>query len=306
MASFPFSTVDVFTTARFTGNPLAIVSLPPDHGLTQEAKQRVAREFNLSETVFLHEPSDPSSEDRSIDIFTPNEELPFAGHPTIGSATFVLSKHPHVKALITKAGRIPIQSSANGIRAAVPHDVHVHNKTLRDVPVNVELGHGDQEVANAERAAHVVSIVKGMTFVLVQLASLDQLAKISCAGPSLDFGGLGLLDEGPWGESFVSRYHFVVEYHEDNLWRIRTRLVEKTMEDPATGSAACTLASNLALATGGDQLLRFEITQGVEMGRRSEIVVEVLPGVDEKGKPCIKEVHLGGSAVPVMHGTLTT
>ena len=87
-------------------------------------------------------------------------------------------------------------------------------------------------------------------------------------------------------------------------WRVSTRLVKIDREDPATGSAACTLASYLALKDGGEGRLRFEVEQGVEMGRRSEIVVEVVLGTGDGGDKVVKEVFLGGSAVPVMRGTL--
>ena len=73
-----FATVDVFTDVRFTGNPLAIVNIPQEISLSQETKQKIAREFNFSETVFLHE-DDGTGKGRKVDIFTVNEELPFAG-----------------------------------------------------------------------------------------------------------------------------------------------------------------------------------------------------------------------------------
>ena len=75
-----FATVDVFTDVRFAGNPLAIVNIPRGIFLPQETKQKIAREFNFSETVFLHE-QDGSESGRKVDIFTINEELPFAGMP---------------------------------------------------------------------------------------------------------------------------------------------------------------------------------------------------------------------------------
>lgn len=78
-----FVVVDVFTAKRYEGNPLAIVRMPPSVKLTQEQKQNIAREFNLSETTFLHEPTDSESA-WTVDIFTVQAELPFAGHPTIG------------------------------------------------------------------------------------------------------------------------------------------------------------------------------------------------------------------------------
>jgi PhzF family phenazine biosynthesis protein len=81
-----FAIVDVFTDKRYKGNPLAVVRVPASSNLTQEQKQNIAREFNLSETTFLHEPAGNESGVWTVDIFTINEELPFAGHPTIGKS----------------------------------------------------------------------------------------------------------------------------------------------------------------------------------------------------------------------------
>lgn len=85
---FDFVTFDVFTETRFKGNPLAIVWVPRNVSLEQEAKQKIAREFNLSETVFLYDIEDRSL-DRKIDIFIPTKEIPFAGHPTIGTICYL-------------------------------------------------------------------------------------------------------------------------------------------------------------------------------------------------------------------------
>lgn len=88
--SISFSTLDVFTTTRFRGNQLAVIHSPPSLpfaaaiNLPQETKQAIAREFNFSETVFLHDPL-PGTTDRRLDIFTLKDELPFAGHPVIGA-----------------------------------------------------------------------------------------------------------------------------------------------------------------------------------------------------------------------------
>ncbi|KAK5279107.1 hypothetical protein LTR16_007979, partial [Cryomyces antarcticus] len=111
-----FVTLDVFTHTKFSGNPLAIVRVPVSTSLTQEQKQVIAREFNLSETVFLH----PALEglrlpEWKIDIFTVPQEIPFAGHPIIGTACYVLSTYtpqstgPVRGTFITKAGPISLE-----------------------------------------------------------------------------------------------------------------------------------------------------------------------------------------------------
>ena len=108
-----FITIDAFTTTRYAGNPVAIIRVPASEkfNLTQEQKLNIAKEFNLSEVVFLHLPTPGSDfKDVDIDIFTSFAELPFAGHPTIGAAHYLLNiLGEKSEAVITKAGRIPIE-----------------------------------------------------------------------------------------------------------------------------------------------------------------------------------------------------
>lgn len=328
-----FVTLDVFTDTRYLGNPLAVVFVPAalQDRLDQTTKQRIAREFNLSETVFLHTlPNEPNpATTRQIDIFAPKKELPFAGHPTIGSSYLVLQHlgWGHIDTLQTKAGPIRIEALAGGagngrIRAAIPHAVRIHQNTLDSLiqaPSTasatvkaVEKGlspHAD--IRAAELSAPVVSIVRGMSFVLVRLESLEQLGRAPPVA-DIDFGGIDLLDEGEWRESHTSRYYYVLgdkegSVGEDGRTSIRTRLLRMGYEDPATGSAACTLASYLALKSGVvDKEASFAITQGVEMGRRSDIAVDVsVQNLDPSGEIGVKEVHLGGTAVVVMNGSLS-
>ena len=135
--TYPFATLDVFTTDRFSGNPLAIVQIPACSPLSQEQKHRIASEFNLSETVFLHE-AEPDSTGYIIDIFTPSAELPFAGHPTIGSICYVLGDHQCSTGeklsttLITKAGSIAVtyDSKSRIAEADIPHNVHIHGENV--------------------------------------------------------------------------------------------------------------------------------------------------------------------------------
>src|SRR3954452_15078988 len=110
-----FITLDVFTDKRFAGNPLAVV-LEPD-GLDTAAMQGIAREFNLSETVFVHAPQDKSHR-ASLRIFTPGRELPFAGHPTVGTAVLLgrLEGAEGERAFVLeeKVGSVPCRVKASG------------------------------------------------------------------------------------------------------------------------------------------------------------------------------------------------
>ncbi|TRX96621.1 hypothetical protein FHL15_002523 [Xylaria flabelliformis] len=306
----PFTTLDVFTTKQLEGNPLAVVRVPASlrDRLTQPMKQKIAQEFNLSETVFLHDDTSKSGpETREVDIFTIQSELPFAGHPTIGTAVFVrhhLDGGEGVRTLAIKAGPIGIEPSSTprGIRARIPHNVHLHANTLRHVLSPSADGlHPNLAIREAELDAPVFSIVKGMTMVLVPLPSLDLLGEVRPL--RLDFDALSppLLDEG-WREGLVMRYYYVdVKDAEaqDGVRCLRTRMVELGFEDPATGSAASGLCAYLTLEQA-KKGARFQVTQGVEMGRKSVISVETMVG--EGGK--LSEVYLGGTAVVVMQGTL--
>lgn len=303
----PFVTLDVFTTTPFKGNPLAVVTIPAslETPPTQEQKQAIACEFNLSETVFIHEAhtDSQSQHDRSIDIFLVDREVPFAGHPTIGAAISVLDQDVH--RFIAKAGPIDLTKTGDRIvQAEIPHNVHVHAKRLRDLNLDFNTLESPDEhtLRQAELDSPVVSIVNGMTFILIELPTLELLAKVpqSMGVPPVD----ELLDEG-WRDSFVGRYFYVrtnSQAGDSTPVTIRSRSIEPTMEDPATGSAASALCSYLSLSSaeqGGqaEKMTKYEVTQGVEMGRESNMFLEVKSTSDK-----IQSVKLAGTATQVMRG----
>ncbi|OAA50587.1 Phenazine biosynthesis PhzC/PhzF protein [Metarhizium rileyi] len=306
----PFITLDVFTTIPYRGNPLAVVTIPPTLSPppSRAQKQAIAREFNLSETVFVHDVPDPeTTKTRTIDIFLPSAEIPFAGHPTIGAAVSLLSQD--VDTLVTKAGPISLKKTAEQfVQASIPHDVHVHAKTARHLAPSslyaVEKLQEDKDVRERELGAPVVSIVNGVTFLLIELDSLEQLAKVRTT--AVEFPPEELLDDG-WKDGFIARLYYVkTGYKIDEsglpVQLLRTRMMEHSFEDPATGSAACCLSSYLSIE--GDKQAtphrRYEITQGVEMGRESKVTVEV----ETKGNK-IANVQLAGTAVQVMRGLVS-
>jgi predicted PhzF superfamily epimerase YddE/YHI9 len=306
-----FTTLDVFTKTPLEGNPLAVVTIPPPSQaspITQAQKQAIAREFNLSETVFVHDVEDPSTtSERRIDIFTPRTELPFAGHPTIGAASFLQPRG--VKTLITKAGPITCEFGQDGsARASIPHNVWLHQKRLSKPEHTPNTDDKLAQVAAAEEGACNFSIVKGMTFALIGLPSLELLSAAKI-GAMADIPS-DLLD-AEWRHDFESRrYYFVLLDSKTSpdgtqlIQKVRTRLVKRAMEDPATGSAACALSCYLALHVLESESIRMEITQGVEMGRESLIVVDVKVEIFSSGERKVKTVHLGGSAVEVMSGVI--
>jgi PhzF family phenazine biosynthesis protein len=299
---FTYATIDVFTNEKCTGNQLAIVQLPPS-GLSQEQKQAVAKEFNYSETVFVHTQNDSSKiNEWIIDIFTLDAELPFAGHPVIGTACFLLSALGKGEKVVkgsfqTKAGRINLEYDVGkrAARAAIPHNVHIH-KSLLETPQLMKL---QPKVGVLPALSPVVSIVKGMTFVLVELDSQDALTFVNTTPYPINVE----LDEG-WDESFIGCYFYyrLPASDGDTRMRLRTRMIESSVgEDAATGSAACALASYLSIQEGKPGTkLGYDIVQGLEMGRRSEIGVDV--GL-ANGR-MIESLHLSGSAVQMMEGKL--
>jgi predicted PhzF superfamily epimerase YddE/YHI9 len=288
-----FTTLDVFTTTRYIGNrtspplarplkkpyshlPALAVILVPAHlrsSLTETQKQLIAREFNLSEVTFLHEPSSsPTSSPSSVldyDIFTPLSPISFAGHPTIGTAIFVATHFPSITALRTIAGLIPFKYDAASGRATVsiPHDVHTHEKTLT-------------HPLTQDTSVPIVSIVKGMAFGLCELPDLKALGDV--AGPLIP-----------------SESRFTPTLLDDGVRVLRTRSYP-AHEDPGTGSASAALCCYIVGKEGKKGVVKFRLTQGVEMGRRCDIYVEVV--VREDGG--IEDVRLSGQAVAVMEGSL--
>jgi PhzF family phenazine biosynthesis protein len=136
-----FVTVDVFTSKKYEGNPLAIVRIPHGIFVSQEQKQAIAREFNLSEATFLHEKGENFPENTwTVDIFLTTAEIPFAGHPTIGTACYALARVARERSIeegviegrfTLKAGPVSLQYdvSKKTARAAIPHDVSVGSST---------------------------------------------------------------------------------------------------------------------------------------------------------------------------------
>ncbi|PQE26519.1 Phenazine biosynthesis protein [Rutstroemia sp. NJR-2017a BBW] len=307
----PFTTLDVFTSTRYRGNALAIVLPPTPSTLTQSQKQSIANEFDLSETVVMHLPPSSTSSttpptEITIDIFTSHIEIPFAGHPTIGSAFFVLNylNLNSVTALITKAGRIPISRVGERVRAEVPFDVHVH---AVETPCSLQ--------ASGE-SNPTVSIVNGMAFTYVQLPDLETLARAGELGNlHKDTYTTDALDEG-WRAGLVGTMYYVFvgeEETEEGGKKVKTKKYRTRMfateEDPGTGSASSGLGVWLAGEEDGEGnvgMFRYGFEQGVEMGRRNEIWVDVETGGEGVTglKRGIKKVWLSGEAVRVMEGEL--
>lgn len=315
-----FSELDVFTQERYKGNPLAVVDkhkyFREDY---DEEEQDIAKEFNLSETVFISAKKQSSEDDLPtwlIKIFTPSAELPFAGHPLIGTACALALGEERVSRGVfsTKAGAVKFnterskthhESPVAHAEIQVPFNVHLHVQSFSNSKVmqtQPELQDGD--VANVDSGHPVFSITKGMTYTLIELKSLESLGRVQRANQEVD----PLLDTD-WAPSFVGGYFFykAPSTSNNNFIELHTRMIEPGVgEDPVTGSAACSLAAYLATKEAKRQGTGFKreyrITQGEHMGRKGCPTIFV--DVDVKGN--ITSMTLKGDAVRVMKGVVET
>ncbi|TFK52861.1 Diaminopimelate epimerase-like protein [Heliocybe sulcata] len=303
-----FITLDVFTDTRYAGNPLAVVSVPSVDALTPEQKQAIAKEFNFSETVFIYPATNDGMPEVAVSIYTPKQELPFAGHPTVGSTYFLLGIGPlkgrREAVLKTLSGLTPVSYNPTTSRGSVSvaHDVLIH-RPYRELSGKI-LGLSDGDLVELPGGGVALSsIVKGMTFLMVQVKDLDALGRLRGTTQDIVIDATGeRKDEKDWLVNFVGAYCFVVTGEAEGVTRVRARMLFGIgEEDPATGSAASAFGAWMSLtnAPAGQGEQRYEITQGVEMGRRSEIGVSV-----RKGERGIEEVMLQGQAVKVMEGQI--
>jgi trans-2,3-dihydro-3-hydroxyanthranilate isomerase len=303
-----FYTLDVFTDTPFAGNPLAVVL--DSEGLDTVAMQRMAAEFNLPETVFVLPPQDPVNT-AAVRIFTISAELPFAGHPTVGSA--VLLAHLRARDMLKGSGglRIVLEERA-GI---VPCDVRtLPGQGTRAVFSAPKLSERVERAVNIENAArclgidpsaigfdaHEVSLwTAGVTYMCVPVKTLDDLAKVHIADPSLWRSTFGMsLD----GERETSIYAYTRGL-EGGPHDVRARMFMPGFalpEDPATGSAVAAFAgAAVAFEQPKDGTHQLLIGQGYEMGRPSDIALDV-----DVANGKLTGVRIGGAAVIMSEGYL--
>ncbi|MEO1090332.1 MAG: PhzF family phenazine biosynthesis protein [Pseudomonadota bacterium] len=296
MARARFQILDVFTDRAFAGNRLAVVF--DARPLTEPTFAAVAREFGFSETVFAL-PSRRSDCVRRLRIFTPEAELPFAGHPTIGAALaltaegyLALSPEGERFAFDLDAGPTAISIDSDAARATVTAPLAPTQGTTT----------GHEAVAEALRLTpgdvmtephEPVDSGAGLPFLFARLASLDALAR---ARP--DRSTLARLPS-PGARHGIVCYTPVSGDAED--FRVRVFVPEMGIEeDPATGSAAAGLGGLLAtLAPSADGSLAYRLAQGIEMGRPSRLDVRA-----DKTGGIVTAVHVTGAAVMVADGWL--
>ncbi|MBS0421500.1 MAG: PhzF family phenazine biosynthesis protein [Proteobacteria bacterium] len=299
--NLPFCTVDVFTEQRFGGNPLAVFVDAPE--LPDELMQSIAREFNLSETVFIVKPRDSRAK-RRLRIFTTARELPFAGHPTIGAAQVLVEQ-----GLAGVTGDMGSFLFEEGV-GLVP--INVRRQRNGAWFVQLTTAKLPQEGPAAPPIAELAKWLNVAESDILQQGDFPQF--YSCGVPFLfvplrDRGVLSRISVDPTigrriraaaGAAEVFAFSYDPEREGSD---IRARMFAEGLgvaEDPATGSAAAALAGYLGPRAGKEQgTLQWTIEQGFEMGRPSIIHLEA-----DMANGAVAAVRVGGTAVRVSDGVL--
>jgi trans-2,3-dihydro-3-hydroxyanthranilate isomerase len=293
--------VDVFTATALAGNPLAVVMNTV--GLSTERMQAIAREFNLSETTFVERRPVAVEQEEGVRvrIFTTQEELPFAGHPTLGTASVLKLSTPETLredtvTLALNVGPVPVHFSTGSLFGEM---------TQRDPEFGAELDRS--EVARLTGLAledldpglppQIVST--GTAFAIVALARDDSLARLK----------VNKQEATAWLRVRGGRWFYVLApavraSGAAPLWRARMQF--NGGEDPATGSAAGCAISYLVMRGAVAPGERIALHQGIEMGRPSEIFLSANIRNEHKGTESarVTDVRVAGSTVLVAQGQL--
>jgi trans-2,3-dihydro-3-hydroxyanthranilate isomerase len=299
-----FVQVDVFTDTPLCGNPLAVVL--DGEGLTSEQMQAIAREMNLSETTFLLPPTAPPAQAK-VRIFTPQIELPFAGHPVVGTG-YVLATEGLIPCdqenctiqVELGVGVLPVDIVYAGGMVTRTIMTQRPPAFLSQLPTDDVgllargLGIKVEDILASGLPVQLVST--GLPQLMVPVHSLSSLRGIALE--------LGLL------HTLCERYetHSIYVFTRETITRsahVHTRLfapLAGVLEDPATGSASGALGAYLVhhrVFGGDDEVVYLENEQGYEMGRPSRIDIEV-----SRQGAAVSRVRVGGAVVKVMDGTI--
>jgi trans-2,3-dihydro-3-hydroxyanthranilate isomerase len=287
---FDFSLVDVFSDRPFGGNQLAV--FPDATGIADATMQQLAREFNFSETTFVLPPRDPSCTCQ-VRIFTPRQELPFAGHPTVGTAAVLASRNGGAASqqFVFEEGIGPVTVTVDG------PDIRFHVRSPRyessdEAPPAATIAKALTLPEDAIAESWYAGV--GLRFCFVRLASRDLVDR-------------AVLDKSVWAAGIAGTwspelYLFAGDYCDGA--HLHARLFAPAVgvdEDPATGSACASLIASLAhRSPERDGTYHLHIDQGVAMGRPS-----ALDGTAHKKDGQITEVIVGGRATIVGNGAMT-
>jgi trans-2,3-dihydro-3-hydroxyanthranilate isomerase len=290
MREFEYQLCDVFTSTPFQGNQLAIFTNAGE--LTPAEMQTLACETNLSETTFIMRRSAEMERLRGVRvrIFTTEEELPFAGHPTLGTSSFIRQYLPEYAE--RESITLELNVGAVTVRFAPEQQGALHGEMTQPNPVFGQM-HDREAIARAigvdadALAADmpIATVSTGMPFCIVPFRSVDSLAQLRIASASAE----------DYLRSSDAKFFYCIAPELKGVWRARMQFYNG--EDPATGSAAgCAIAYLVrhGFAASDEQL---HIRQGIEMGRASEIGARAKRDGDS-----IREVRVSGSTVFVAKG----
>lgn len=295
---YAFVTVDVFTDRRFGGNPLAV--FPDARGLSDAEMQALASELNLSETTFVLPPDDPTHTAR-VRIFNRTAEMPFAGHPNVGTGFVLASEGRGGEGTLwfeEIAGLVEVRvtrddaGAPTGARIAAPQPLVVG----AEVPATTVAACAGLDAADVIVRAHRPCWASvGNPYVVAEVTG-DALTR---AVPDLA-AFRAARAQHPAADNRFSLYLYARDASEDRS-RIRARMfapLSGTIEDAATGSAATPLGA-LLLSLGSAEEASYEVVQGVEMGRPS------LLHATARRAPDGVRASVGGSCIPVLRGEAT-
>jgi trans-2,3-dihydro-3-hydroxyanthranilate isomerase len=293
MPTLRYETLDVFTDTRFGGNPLAVVHGPGTETLTTARMQAVAAEFNYSETTFVLPPDDPAHDAR-VRIFTPTEEMPFAGHPNVGTAWVLATAAPERSPELRfeeLAGLVVVRLSWEldtlaQAEVAAPQALTVGGE-LSAAEVAACLGCAPDRVRNAAHPPITASVGAPFVFVELEAGTLPGLAPSGEAFARFAARGVGV---GIYAYEAAAPDRFEARM----FWP-----AGQVREDPATGSAVAALVA-LRASLRPDRSAALEVWQGRAMGRLSRLLGRAAP--DAEGR---LRASVAGTCVPVMRGELT-
>ena len=290
MRRYQFVHLDVFTHLPFTGNQLAVFT--DARGLSDEEMQMLAREMNLSETTYILPTDQPTEAERGVRvrIFTIDEELPFAGHPTLGTAWAVREMrgglNDQIK-LCLNVGTIPVHFSTvedrlfGEMRQRDPEFGRIHDREALARAAGIPLEDFDPELP-------IQTVSTGLAYGIVPLRSLEAIRRLRFSYVQLhDF----------LAHADTKFLYFVTRETVDPAARLHARMIFYSGEDPATGSAAGDAAAwmvKYGVAKSDERVL---IEQGIEMRRPSRIFVRATRDGDR-----VVNVRVGGNVVEVMRG----
>ena len=311
----PFETLDVFTAEPFGGNPLAVI-FDGEARLSDKEMQLIASEFGYSETTVVLPPKDPANT-ACVRIFSPTAEMPFAGHPNVGTATALAwrgevfgKKVGRTVRLEELAGIVPLdilmdnESSPTGAMLTAPEQFAIPMPSLPKAAIAACIGLDESHVVTTRHPPLVATC--GLPFILVELSGLDAL---SCShGVGAAFTAAPLAGAPPKVLAYVR-----MKGSDEGDIRCRMHRADGS-EDAGTGSANCALMGLLAAlaspppAGSQSRLISASILQGVEMGRPSRLLGEAerLADSGEAGitDAVVGAVRIGGQCAPMMRGEL--